>query len=54
MRGITMFIEHFFWGMFWVFALLIVGLAILHWIEQANSGGVFGRIASWINGAATP
>lgn len=54
MRGITSFIEHFFWAMVWVFLLFIVGLAILHWISNANAGGPFGSVASWITGAATP
>jgi hypothetical protein len=54
MKGIIGFTEHFFWGMLWVFLLIIVGLALLHWVQSANSGGIFGNAASWVTGAATP
>ncbi len=54
MKGIVTFTEHFFWGMVWVFLLLIVGYAILHWVSNANSGGFFGNAANWVTGAATP
>ncbi len=54
MRGLTAFVEHFFWAMVWVFLLIIVGLAILHWVSNVNNGGFFGNFSNWVTGAATP
>jgi hypothetical protein len=54
MSGITKFIEHFFWAVVWVFLLLIVGLAVLHWVSNVNNGGPFGNVANWVTGAVTP
>lgn len=54
MRNITSFVEHFFWAMVWVFLLLIVGYAVLHWISNAGNGNLFGGFANWTLNAATP
>jgi len=54
MSGIMKFTEHFFWAMVWVFLLLIVGYAILHWISNIASGNFLGSFANWTTNAATP
>ena len=54
MKGIVSFTEHFFWAVLWVFLLIIVGLAVLHWIQNWNVGGPLGNAASWVTGAVTP
>jgi hypothetical protein len=54
MKGIITFTEHFFWGIVWVFLLIIVGLALLHWVSSVNSGGPFGSFSNWVTGAVTP
>jgi hypothetical protein len=54
MKGIVSFTEHFFWAVLWVFLLIIVGLAVLHWLQNWNAGGPLGNAASWVTGAVTP
>jgi len=43
-----------FWTMFWVFAVLIAGFAILGWLSNQFSGNIIGQAASWVEENAQP
>lgn len=39
-------LERFFFTIIWIFFILIIGFALLHWLS--NFGGGIGNIANWI------
>jgi hypothetical protein len=48
MRGIIRIFEEFFWSAFWIFFILIVGFAVLSFLNNKFSGNIVGNAADWV------
>lgn len=51
MRILYRFGVEFFWTAFWVFAVLIVGFAVLTWLSNRNFNGL-STAAGWVESRA--
>lgn len=53
MKFLVGFGKELFWTIVWVFAALIVGYIILHWLENNFSGNFLGRFATNVEARAS-